>query len=166
MPQRSGSGCSASCVAGLMVHAAEQRGYRGTIEIPYHGRHAACCIPLGRMVHVILAASWCTPTSSRSTGTLGMIRQCFRFLFSGCHTNSSGAASAVCHAPTHPPAHPCRTSEPEIVCTSGGCSEEEVCYICLDGPRPGEPLVRPCTCPRCVHHHCLAKWQLNCAGKE
>jgi hypothetical protein len=43
---------------------------------------------------------------------------------------------------------------------------DDVCYICLDGPREHEPLLRPCTCPRVCHAACLAKWQLNCAGKE
>lgn len=63
-------------------------------------------------------------------------------------------------------------SEREI-CTAEGCNrldvsdsgseDEDVCYICLSGE--GE-LLHPCSCPRVVHGACLAKWQLNCAGKE
>ncbi|KAF8073095.1 hypothetical protein HT031_000756 [Scenedesmus sp. PABB004] len=49
---------------------------------------------------------------------------------------------------------------------SSECEEEDVCFICLDGPRPAEALVHPCSCPRKVHAACLAKWQLNCAGKD
>lgn len=43
---------------------------------------------------------------------------------------------------------------------------EACCFICLDGPRPGEPLEHPCCCPRAVHAVCLAKWQLTSAGRE
>uniref|UniRef100_A0A383VT68 RING-CH-type domain-containing protein n=1 Tax=Tetradesmus obliquus TaxID=3088 RepID=A0A383VT68_TETOB len=51
---------------------------------------------------------------------------------------------------------------------SSDCDSEDfdVCFICLDGPRQQEPLVSPCSCPRKVHAACLAKWQLNCAGKD
>lgn len=47
--------------------------------------------------------------------------------------------------------------------SDSGSEDEDSCYICLSGE--GE-LLHPCTCPRVVHASCLAKWQLNCAGKE
>mmetsp|Transcript_34660 Transcript_34660/g.87720 ORF Transcript_34660/g.87720 Transcript_34660/m.87720 type:complete len:397 (-) Transcript_34660:2151-3341(-) len=40
---------------------------------------------------------------------------------------------------------------------------EETCWICLDSS-PG--LVRPCKCPRSAHPKCLARWQLQSAGKD
>ena len=46
---------------------------------------------------------------------------------------------------------------------SDSSDAEDACYICLSNEGP---LVHPCSCPRVVHAACLAKWQLNCAGKE
>lgn len=43
---------------------------------------------------------------------------------------------------------------------------DDICFICLDGPREKEPLVHPCSCPRRVHAACLAKWQLTSAGRD
>eukprot|EP00877_Chromochloris_zofingiensis_P001311 jgi/Chrzof1/11180/Cz05g27040.t1 len=44
-------------------------------------------------------------------------------------------------------------------------SDDDLCYICLEGPQPCEPLEAPCRCPRKVHRSCLARWQLQSAGK-
>lgn len=41
--------------------------------------------------------------------------------------------------------------------------EDEACWICLSSVTP---LVRPCACPRLVHQKCLARWQLQQAGKR
>lgn len=71
-------------------------------------------------------------------------------------------------------------------------SEEEVCWICLDGPGEdglvqvsgvrkassqapvaprkrltgNEPSSQACNCPRLVHRRCLARWQLQSAGTD
>jgi len=44
--------------------------------------------------------------------------------------------------------------------------EHDSCWICLSSD--GEPLVRACNCPadRIVHKKCLARWQLQSAGKS
>ncbi|KXZ53526.1 hypothetical protein GPECTOR_7g976 [Gonium pectorale] len=48
------------------------------------------------------------------------------------------------------------------------CSDEQadVCWVCLDGPAPGRPLIRPCKCPRYCHGVCIARWQLQSAGSK
>ncbi|MEW5311194.1 MAG: hypothetical protein WDW38_002929 [Sanguina aurantia] len=43
---------------------------------------------------------------------------------------------------------------------------EDVCWICLDERSDGnEVLMSPCACPRKVHPKCLARWQLQQAGR-
>lgn len=44
--------------------------------------------------------------------------------------------------------------------------DEEYCWICFDVANENESLERPCRCPRHVHRSCLARWQLQSAGKE
>eukprot|EP00210_Caulerpa_lentillifera_P006476 g6188.t1 len=44
--------------------------------------------------------------------------------------------------------------------------EDEICWICLESSRPENPLLSPCRCPRKVHESCLARWQLQQAGKD
>jgi len=41
-----------------------------------------------------------------------------------------------------------------------------VCWICLDTARPGQPLQRPCACPRYVHMACISRWCLQSAGSR
>ncbi|GMH45916.1 hypothetical protein BSKO_13879 [Bryopsis sp. KO-2023] len=41
----------------------------------------------------------------------------------------------------------------------------DLCWICFDGGNDNRPLVSPCDCPRKVHRACLARWQLQQAGK-
>jgi hypothetical protein len=43
---------------------------------------------------------------------------------------------------------------------------EEVCWICLVGAMEEAPLEYPCSCPRLVHKACLARWQLQSAGRR
>eukprot|EP00775_Hariotina_reticulata_P005703 gene5703-5942_t len=57
---------------------------------------------------------------------------------------------------------------------------EAICWICLGGPQSptcklsgqatseqqGSRLVRVCACPRPVHRECLARWQLQQAGRS
>ncbi|GBF95979.1 hypothetical protein Rsub_08102 [Raphidocelis subcapitata] len=40
------------------------------------------------------------------------------------------------------------------------------CWVCLGPGGPGAPLALPCACPRPVHTRCLARWQLQQAGRE
>ncbi len=40
-----------------------------------------------------------------------------------------------------------------------------MCWICLDEKQEGQPLYSPCACPRKVHPKCLARWQLQQAGR-
>lgn len=40
--------------------------------------------------------------------------------------------------------------------------DDECCFICLGNE---EPLIKPCRCLTC-HQSCLARWQLQSAGKE
>ena len=41
-----------------------------------------------------------------------------------------------------------------------------MCWICLDDSgSEKEALVSPCNCPRKVHPKCLARWQLQQAGR-
>jgi hypothetical protein len=51
---------------------------------------------------------------------------------------------------------------------SVGSSEGDACWICLDDSAPdGDTLlISPCRCPRKVHPKCLARWQLQQAGKH
>lgn len=43
--------------------------------------------------------------------------------------------------------------------------EEECCWVCLEAHSARQPLASVCACPRKVHRKCLARWQLQCAGK-
>lgn len=40
-----------------------------------------------------------------------------------------------------------------------------MCWICLDDTKDRDVLVSPCRCPRKVHPRCLARWQLQQAGR-
>ncbi|PNH05678.1 hypothetical protein TSOC_008028 [Tetrabaena socialis] len=42
---------------------------------------------------------------------------------------------------------------------------DDVCWICLDDTKDRDPLFSPCSCPRRVHPRCLARWQLQQAGR-
>ncbi|GIL91947.1 hypothetical protein Vretimale_18554 [Volvox reticuliferus] len=45
--------------------------------------------------------------------------------------------------------------------------EEDVCWVCLEGSSDlSGSLEHPCVCPRGVHAKCLARWQLQSAGRE
>ena len=39
------------------------------------------------------------------------------------------------------------------------------CFICLGGA-DAAPLETPCKCPRAVHRACMARWQLQRAGRD
>ncbi|GFH20715.1 RING-CH-type domain-containing protein [Haematococcus lacustris] len=44
----------------------------------------------------------------------------------------------------------------------------QICWVCHE-PANGtvaQALIAPCDCPRLVHAHCLARWQLQSAGKD
>ena len=42
-----------------------------------------------------------------------------------------------------------------------------MCWICLEGSTNDKvELIRPCKCPRVVHARCMARWQLQCSGKD
>jgi hypothetical protein len=43
---------------------------------------------------------------------------------------------------------------------------EDVCWICLDEADEKRPIFSPCKCPRKVHPQCLARWQLQQAGRH
>jgi hypothetical protein len=50
---------------------------------------------------------------------------------------------------------------------SGGLEDEldaDCCYICLQSA--GDELLRPCRCNAPIHSRCLARWQLQNAGKK
>ncbi|GLI60308.1 hypothetical protein VaNZ11_002424 [Volvox africanus] len=45
--------------------------------------------------------------------------------------------------------------------------EEDVCWVCLEGSSDlSGAMEHPCACPRGVHAKCLARWQLQSAGRE
>ncbi|EFJ50460.1 hypothetical protein VOLCADRAFT_58469, partial [Volvox carteri f. nagariensis] len=45
--------------------------------------------------------------------------------------------------------------------------EEDVCWVCLEGASEvSGVLEHPCACPRGVHAKCLARWQLQSAGRD
>ena len=56
----------------------------------------------------------------------------------------------------------CCTADPSTLpCSS---QEDECCWICLEaGSR--HDLVNPCRCPRKCHPQCMARWQLQQAGR-
>ncbi|KAF8062971.1 hypothetical protein HT031_003810 [Scenedesmus sp. PABB004] len=48
-------------------------------------------------------------------------------------------------------------------------SESDMCWICLEEESPEDgsaSLMAPCKCPRKVHPQCLARWQLQQAGRH
>ena len=49
-------------------------------------------------------------------------------------------------------------------CASAMQDSDEFCWICLDDLSKGQ-LINPCRCPRKVHPTCLARWQLQQAGR-
>lgn len=49
--------------------------------------------------------------------------------------------------------------------SEAAAANAEVCWICFEAEKRGEPLVAPCSCPRRVHRRCLARWQLQSAGR-
>ncbi|KAG2424213.1 hypothetical protein HXX76_014744 [Chlamydomonas incerta] len=45
--------------------------------------------------------------------------------------------------------------------------EDDACWVCLEGSSEAAGrLEYPCACPRGVHAKCLARWQLQSAGRE
>ena len=49
---------------------------------------------------------------------------------------------------------------------AGDGDSAPVCWVCLCPGEPDRPLSAPCACPRPVHERCLARWQLQQAGRE
>ena len=49
----------------------------------------------------------------------------------------------------------------------GEKTEAGTCWICLgeEGEQDSGPIIQPCLCPRQVHQKCLARWQLQNAGR-
>ena len=47
-------------------------------------------------------------------------------------------------------------------------SDQEMCWICLEEESESgdNRLMAPCKCPRKVHPQCLARWQLQQAGRH
>ncbi|PSC69552.1 Nitric oxide synthase-interacting [Micractinium conductrix] len=72
--------------------------------------------------------------------------------------------------PTRPAQHSPMSSYSSLssCSSSGSCGssdeQDNVCWICLAGADAGA-LSRPCGCPRLSHAPCLARWQLQQAGK-
>lgn len=56
--------------------------------------------------------------------------------------------------------------EPQYFCFDESEEPDKFCWICMEGARPGSPLVQRCACPRVVHDKCIARWQLQSAGKK
>eukprot|EP00890_Picochlorum_soloecismus_P005840 jgi/Picsp_1/6257/NSC_03611-R1_protein len=60
----------------------------------------------------------------------------------------------------------CAGVDIDALCSVDGRIEEEICWICHDGPKPGAQLESPCRCKSMkAHRACLARWQLQQAGK-
>lgn len=59
----------------------------------------------------------------------------------------------------HQPAH-----APHVHAPFGAQDSDDFCWICLDDVSKGQ-LINPCRCPRKVHPTCLARWQLQQAGR-
>jgi E3 ubiquitin-protein ligase DOA10 len=51
---------------------------------------------------------------------------------------------------------------------SDGDKDKDMCWICLeeDTDDGDTTLYAPCKCPRKVHPQCLARWQLQQAGRH
>lgn len=55
------------------------------------------------------------------------------------------------------------------VCTPQGSEgDSDMCWICLEeaAENGSHTLMSPCKCPRKVHPQCLARWQLQQAGRH
>lgn len=66
----------------------------------------------------------------------------------------------------HLPPSPCHSQH--LLCPLHvPCMQEsdEICWICLDENKRGQELRSPCACPRKVHPQCMARWQLQQAGR-
>ncbi|KAL6763364.1 hypothetical protein V8C86DRAFT_350291 [Haematococcus lacustris] len=61
-----------------------------------------------------------------------------------------------------PASHHMAPQTPSSDLDDGSC---EVCWVCL-GDGTQEELKLPCKCPRPVHTSCLARWQLQSAGRS
>ncbi|KIY96035.1 hypothetical protein MNEG_11925, partial [Monoraphidium neglectum] len=62
------------------------------------------------------------------------------------------------------PPSPAPASEQEPYSSGGEDEGGPACWICLGGASEA-PLGTPCACPRPVHAQCLARWQLQQAGR-
>jgi RING-variant domain len=64
---------------------------------------------------------------------------------------------------------PCTRTRPLLAPLSQSSeSESEMCWICLEEAAEdgSHTLMSPCRCPRKVHPQCLARWQLQQAGRH
>ena len=60
------------------------------------------------------------------------------------------------------PSHPVPTPST----SNNGTLDCDHCWICLESASKA-PLIQPCACPgRFVHEKCIARWQLQSAGKQ
>lgn len=63
-----------------------------------------------------------------------------------------------------------KSEDKEIYANNHGClnnsEHDELCWICMEGATLDSPLFQRCACPRVVHDKCMARWQLQSAGKE
>lgn len=66
-----------------------------------------------------------------------------------------------CEVPERVASHPL----PDQQSTNNTCQDCEHCWICLETAKTA-PLIKPCACPRFVHEKCIARWQLQSAGKR
>ena len=58
------------------------------------------------------------------------------------------------------------TLSPQLSKQDEAVVESDVCFICLGDGTPEMPLVRNCGCRWALAHRtCLARWQLQQAGK-
>ena len=60
------------------------------------------------------------------------------------------------------------TAAPAAAAAAASAADHEQCWICLDDASEDGSLrlVQPCACPRRVHPQCLARWQLQQAGRH
>jgi len=80
-------------------------------------------------------------------------------LVHSAHKHSSSRSPSVCGLPQH-------SQQPCFVQAAEG--ESEMCWICLEEASEdgSHQMVAPCKCPRKVHPQCLARWQLQQAGRH
>jgi hypothetical protein len=95
-------------------------------------------------------------------------RRAARRCAGSCPAAGWAAARPRAAAPQSSPAKRRLPLPPSPRQASDGGSDGETCWICLDdAAQDGTTrLVRPCRCPRKVHPQCLARWQLQQAGKH